>query len=183
MPGQALFGIMPTHTFGRANMYQECELITQAQLSPLSLPASQGGSLPVSVPGCTYRSRALAKACLGIPGSVPPSPHPGCSLLSLAGRAELWGKLGRRVAAAHLCLSPAPVGLAPSWCQLSAGDRLGCKSLADRAEQNWGMLGCWGSAAQLPEEGWYLWRACMAVGSWQLMWEREDLDQPFSDEE
>lgn len=25
MPGQALPGIMPTHTFGIANMYQECE--------------------------------------------------------------------------------------------------------------------------------------------------------------
>lgn len=38
MPGQALPGIMPTHTFWRANMHREWELITQAHLSLLSLP-------------------------------------------------------------------------------------------------------------------------------------------------
>ena len=153
MPGQALPRIMPTHTFWRANMHQEWKLITQARLSPLSLPASHRGSHPISVPGCTYGIRALTKACLGFPGSALPSPHPsclqphqvGCSLPSLAGRAGLQGKLGSRVAAA-LCLSPAPVGPAPSWCQLLPGDHRGRSSLANRAEQSWGTLGCWGSA-------------------------------------
>lgn len=34
MPGQAVPRIMPTHTFRSPNMYQECELITQAHLTP-----------------------------------------------------------------------------------------------------------------------------------------------------
>lgn len=38
MLGQALPGIMPTHTFWRTNMHREWELITQAHLSLLSLP-------------------------------------------------------------------------------------------------------------------------------------------------
>lgn len=142
-----------TH-FGEQTCNQEWELITRARLSPLSLPASHGGSRPVSVPGCTYGSRALTKACLGSPGSALPSPHPGrlqprragCPLPSLAGRAEPQGKPGGRVATTRLWLSPAPGGPAPSWWQLLEGDRRGCSSLANGAEQSWGMPWCWDSA-------------------------------------
>lgn len=135
-------------------MHQEWKLITQARLSLLSLPASHRGSHPVSVLGCTYSSRALTKACQGIPGSALPSPHPGClqpwwagcSILSLAGRAEPWSKPGRTVAVTHLCLSRVPVGPALGWYQLLAGDHRGCSLLANGAEQSWG---CWGAEAVL----------------------------------
>lgn len=61
MRGQALPRIMPIQIFRKANMHQKWELITQACLSLFSLPASHRGSHPISVPGCTYSSKALTK--------------------------------------------------------------------------------------------------------------------------
>lgn len=99
MPGQALPRIMPTHTFWRANMHQEWELITRARLSPLSLPASHGGSHPVSVPGCTYSSRALTKACLGIPGGALHTPA-ASSPTRLGAYSQAW-QAGQSRRASH----------------------------------------------------------------------------------
>lgn len=102
MPGQALPRIMPTHILERK--HASGVGINHPGLLITALPPCL--SHPTPVPGCTYGSRALTKACLGITGSTLPSTHPsclpscwaGCSRPRLAGRAEPWGKLGKKVA-------------------------------------------------------------------------------------